>query len=209
MACTECRRRQVKCTPSESAGQACERCAKRKIKCEFMSIQEQKLLSTPDNDQPSDSITLHLPQYGGAVGGVPRQMPTGPILGDPADVRQGMFGAHADNTLVHPTGMPIPATVWPPHQHQQMTHPSAQSHHRPGTPSWGLQQHPQSSPGPRYGTPSNMTPVPQSTTPAPAWYPAGNSQSQPPNSGYYPQSHIQARGAPDVQWKDSRDNKQS
>lgn len=202
MACTECRRRQVKvsfvpfinsltladrepslplpplqCTPSESAGQACERCAKRKIKCEFMSIQEQKLLSTPDNDQSSDSITLYLPQYGGPVTGVPCQMPSGPILGDPADVRQGMLSPPADHPLLRPTGMPIPATTWPPHQHpQQMSHPSAQTYHRSGTPSWASQHHPQSTPtpSPRYPTPMSMSPIPQSPTPAQAWYPAGN-----------------------------------
>jgi hypothetical protein len=199
MACTECRRRQVKvrfvstindaqnprtsltaerfrqCTPSESAGQACERCAKRKIKCEFMSIQEQKLLSTPDNDQSSDSITLHLPQYGGAVGGLPCQMPTGPILGDPADVRQGMLSAPANHPLLRPSGMPIPATSWPLHQpQQQMTHPSAQSYQRPGTPSWGPQQHSPPTPTPRYATPTNMTPISQTTTPTPTWYPVGS-----------------------------------
>ena len=142
-----------------------------------MSIQEQKLLSTPDNDQPSDSVTLYLPQYGGPVTGVPCHMPSGPILGDPADVRQGMLGAPTDHPLIRPTGMPIPATTWPPHQpRQQMAHPSTQSYHRPGTPSWSPQQHPQSTPtpSPRYPTPTNMTPIPQSTTPAPAWYPAGN-----------------------------------
>ncbi|KAF9782760.1 hypothetical protein BJ322DRAFT_1212352 [Thelephora terrestris] len=210
MACTECRRRQVKCTPSESAGQACERCAKRKIKCEFMSIQEQKLLSTPDNDQSSDSVTLHLPRYGGTVGGMSGQVPTGPILGDPADVRQGMLSAPANRPLVHPTGMPIPATTWPLHQpQQQIIHPSAQAYHRPGTPSWGPQQS-TPTPGPsRYTTPTSPAPVPQSTTPAPGWYPVGNSQSRLPNTGYYPPGHIQASGVPDVQWKDSRDNKQS
>ena len=139
-----------------------------------MSIQEQKLLSTPDNDQSSDSVTLHLPRYGGTVGGVPSQIPTGPILGDPADVRQGMLGAPANHPLVHPTGMPIPATAWPIHQpQQQMMHPSAQTYHRPGTPSWS---HQQSSPvpGSRYTTPTSVAPVPQSTTPAPGWYSAGN-----------------------------------
>lgn len=200
MACTECRRRQVKvslvslinqaspvsltigyrspqCTPSESAGQACERCGKRKIKCEFMSIQEQKLLSTPDNDQSSDSITLYLPQYGGAVGGIPSQVPSGPILGDPANVRQGMLSVPTDHPLVRPTGMPIPATTWPPQQHQQqMSHPSAQAYHRSGTPSWSPQQHPQSTPtlSSRYATPTGMTQIPQSTTPAQAWYPVSN-----------------------------------
>ncbi|KAF9649359.1 hypothetical protein BDM02DRAFT_1872418 [Thelephora ganbajun] len=174
MACTECRRRQVKCTPSDSAGQACERCAKRKIKCEFMSIQEQKLLATPDDDQSSASVTLHLPQYGGTVGGLPCQMPTGPILGDPADVRQGILSAPADHPLVRPAGMPVHTIAWPIHnqQHRQQ----AQTCHRPTTPSWNPQQYPQPAPTPvpRYATPTSVTPIPQCATPTPTWHPVGN-----------------------------------
>ena len=141
-----------------------------------MSIQEQKLLSTPDNDQ-SSAVTLHLPQYGGAVGGLSRQIPTGPILGDPADVRQGILGAPADHPLVRPTGLPIPATSLPPYPQprQQMANPSAQTYHRPGTPSWNTQQYPQSTPTPtpRYPTPAGMTPIPQSITSTP-WYATTN-----------------------------------
>ena len=150
------------------------------MKCEFMSIQEQKHLSTPDNDQSSSaSVTLYLPQYGGAAG-MSCPMPTGPILGDPADVRQGILNTPANHPLVRPTGMPIPAPTWPPHpqQHpQQASHPSAQTHHRPGTPSWNTQPYPQPTPTPasRYQTtPPTMTPVPQSTTPIPTLYPVNN-----------------------------------
>ena len=149
---------------------------KRKIKCEFMSIQEQKLLTTPDDDQSSASVTLYLPQYGGAVGGLSCQMPTGPILGDPADVRQGILSAPTDHPLVRPSGMPIPATALPHHQ-QQMIHPSAQAYHRPGTPSWNPQQYPQPAPTPvpRYqATPTGVIPVPQGATPNPTWYPVNN-----------------------------------
>ena len=204
MACTECRRRQVKvsflsrssmlrktpadpahhgllrfvqCTPSDSAGQACERCVKRKIKCEFMSIQEQKLLSTPDNDQSSSSVTLHLPQYGGPAGGPPSRLPAGPILGDPADVRQGILSPPVNHPLVHPTGMPIPSTAWPPHHQpgkQQIIDSSAQTYHRPGSPSWIPQQYPQPvpTPLPRYATPNVVIPMPQSATSIPTWHPA-------------------------------------
>lgn len=142
-----------------------------------MSIQEQKLLSTPDNDQSSDSITLHLPQYGGTAGGVPAQMSPGPILGDPADVRQGMLVAPADHPLFRPTGMPMPATAWPSHQHQQqIVHSPTQSYQRPGTPTWGVQQHsqPTPTPGSCHATPTSMTPITQSSTPSPMWYSMGN-----------------------------------
>lgn len=144
-----------------------------------MSIQEQKLLSAPDDDQPSTSITLHLPQYGGAVGGLSCQMPTGPILGDPADVRQGILGAPVDHPLVRPTGMTMPATTWPlPHQHnqQQIIHPPARTYNRAETPPWNPQQYPHTAPtpAPRHATPTNTTPIPQSVTPAPTWYPVGN-----------------------------------
>ena len=156
----------MQCTPSDSASQSCERCVKRKIKCEFMSIQEQKLLTTPDDDQSSASVTLYLPQYGGAVGGLSCQMPTGPILGDPADVRQGILSAPTDHPLIRPSGMPIPATALPHHHQQQMIHPSAQAYHCPGTPSWNPQQYSQPAP-----TPTGMIPIPQGATPTPTWYP--------------------------------------
>lgn len=143
-----------------------------------MSIQEQKLLSTPDDDQSSASVTLHLPQYGGAVSGLSCQMLTGPILGDPADVRHGILNAPSDHSLVRPTGMPIPAATLPLyHQsHQQPVNPSTQTYHRPGTPSWKPQQYPQPAPtpAPRYATPTGVTPVPHNTTSSPAWYPIGN-----------------------------------
>jgi len=142
-----------------------------------MSIQEQKLLSTPDSDPSPASVTLHLPQYGGGVGGLPSQIPTGPILGDPADVRQGVLGAPADHPLVRPTGMPIPATAWAHRSPQQQTiRPLAQTHHRPETPPWNSQRYSQPTPSPvhRYATPVSMTPTPQSTTPVPTRYPVGN-----------------------------------
>ena len=140
-----------------------------------MSIQEQKFLSNPDNDQ-SSCITLHLPQYGGTVGGLSSQMSTGPILGDPADVRQGVLTVPPNHPLVRPTGLPIPATTWPHHHHQQTLNPLAETHHRPRTPSWNPKQYPQPSPTPvtRYATPTSMTPIPQSRTPTPTWHPVGN-----------------------------------
>lgn len=143
-----------------------------------MSIQEQKLLTTPDNDQSSAAVTLHLPQYGGAAGGPSCQIPAGPILGDPADVRQGLLGAPVHHPHVRPTSMPTPATTWPQHQarKQQIINSSAQTYHRPGSPSWVPQQYPQSvpTPLPRYATPTAVTPTPQSATPTPTWYPTSN-----------------------------------
>ena len=149
-----------------------------------MSIQEQKLLSTPDNDQSSTAITLHLPQYGGAVGGLSCQMPAGPILGDPADVRQGILTAPTDHPLVRPTGTPISATSLPLHHQprQQVVNPSVQSHHRPETPSWNPHQYPQPTSTPRHATPTGMTPIPQNTTSTP-WYLVNNRSVSYPSTG--------------------------
>ncbi|KAI0786421.1 hypothetical protein C8Q75DRAFT_734795 [Abortiporus biennis] len=60
IACTECRRRQVKCT---GATPRCERCEKKGVKCEYIPCSQQKAASAGSQSPQISQHPLHVPSH--------------------------------------------------------------------------------------------------------------------------------------------------